>query len=314
MAEVATEEGTLPLPDGVELYTKTWKPSLPVKTRLVFIHGFSDHCNFYAELFPALAQHGIKVYSFDQRGWGRSARTSAQKGRTGPTSQVMQDMTSFIQNLPADEKDIPLMLMGHSMGGAQVLTYAATGPKDVLSTIRGFLVEAPYIALDPASAPWKITVATGRLAGKVFPNVQMVQKLDASKVCRDPDVCKAWDADPLCHDTGTLQGMAGMLDRGADLDQRKVVVKEGAGEGGKTRFWVGHGTADAVCAFEACRKWFESVQVQDKQMEVYDGWYHKLHSEPGEDKVRFANDVTKWILDRSGPLKSLDLRGGRSQL
>ena len=26
-----------------------------------------------------------------------------------------------------------------------------------------------------------------------------------------------------------------------------------------------------------------------------------VHAEPGEDKITFANDVAKWILDRAGP-------------
>lgn len=26
-----------------------------------------------------------------------------------------------------------------------------------------------------------------------------------------------------------------------------------------------------------------------------------VHAEPGEDKITFANDVAKWVLDRAGP-------------
>ena len=263
------------------------------------IHGFSDHCNFYDALFHPLAAQGITVHSFDQRGWGRSAQNQAQRGLTGPTSQVLADITTFINSLP-DDKDVPLFLMGHSMGGAEVLVYAATGPNEVVSKIRGFLVESPFIALSPDARPWKTTVVLGRLAGKLLPHRQMLQKLDSSKICRDPDVCKQWLDDPLCHDTGTLEGLAGMLDRAAELEDGKVVLKNDRGEGDRTRLWVSHGTADGVCDYNACRKWYEGVKVADKEMQVYEGWYHKLHAEPGQDKVRYANDVAKWILDRSG--------------
>jgi acylglycerol lipase len=54
---------------------------------------------------------------------------------------------------------------------------------------------------------------------------------------------------------------------------------------------------------------FERVKAEDRELRVYEGWFHQLHAEKGEDKVKYANDVVKWILDRSGPLE-----GERSRL
>lgn len=322
---VDTLDGWLTTPDGVQLYTKTWKPA-EVKARLVFLHGFSDHCNFYPALFTTLAENGIKVYSLDQStlllyhmvcsppthsantppagGWGRSVRLPKQKGQTGSNEQVMTDITTFIQSLPSDET-APLFLMGHSMGGGETLVYASTGPKHVVSRIRGFLLESPLIGLGKDATPFKITVALGRLAARIAPTMTMVQKLDASKLCRDPAVCKAWVDDDLCHDTASLAGLAGLLDRTGNLNEGRIVLAEGIGEGGKTRVWIGHGSADQICDFDASRRWFDRIQVEDKEFQAYDGWYHKLHSEPNGDGERFAGDVVRWILNRSGPLETV---------
>lgn len=43
----------------------------------------------------------------------------------------------------------------------------------------------------------------------------------------------------------------------------------------------------------------ERIPVQDKTFRVYEGYYHKLHAEPGEDKLTFARDVGDWVLARS---------------
>jgi acylglycerol lipase len=298
MASTDTEEGWLALPDGLKLYTKTWKPNGALKARLVFLHGFSDHCNWYPELFPALAERGIKVYSFDQRGWGRSVHEPRQKGDTGGTPQVNADITSFIRSLPSDDHNTPLFLMGHSMGGGETMVYAATGPNDVVGKIRGFLLESPLIALADSLKPWKATVILGNLASKIAPRATMVRKLDPSSMCRDPVVCQKWLDDPLNHDTATLETLAAITQRSTDLEDGKILVKEGLGEGGSTRLWVGHGTVDRACSFDATRKWYETLKLEDKEFRVYEGWYHKLHSEPGEDQIVFANDVAKWILDR----------------
>ncbi len=243
VAQVRSEEGWLGTPDGLMLYTKTWTPdwtppSKP-KARLVFLHGFSDHCNTYGHLYNALAQQGIKVYSFDQRGWGRSVHERFQRGLTGPNEQVMADITTFFQSLPKDEESIPLFMMGHSMGGGETIMYAANGPPEILSHIRGFLLDAPLIEM--VSKPWKATVVLGKLAGRIMPHATMMQKLDPSAMSRDPAVCNAWKDDPLCHDTGTLEGLAGLLDRSAAIAEGRTVLREGIGYGGKTSLWLGHG-------------------------------------------------------------------------
>ncbi|KAK3675365.1 hypothetical protein LTR78_004875 [Recurvomyces mirabilis] len=301
MAAPPPEEGSFTTTDGEKLYTKTWR-AIPeaVKARLVFIHGFSDHCNNYEDLFSAVAENGITVYSFDQRGWGRSVDKPAKKGLTGPTSLVLSDITDFIKQLPIDDSQSPLFLMGHSMGGAEVVHYIASGPTEILSSIRGFLLESPFISVHPSTRPSSITVTLGRLAGRILPHRQMVNKLDPKKICRDPVACQAYADDPLCHDTGTLEGLAGMLDRADELQHGRAVVKEGMGECGKTRLWCGHGTSDMICDYETCRKWYDGVEIEDKEMRVYEGWYHRLHAEPGEDKVKFLGDMTKWIFDRCG--------------
>ncbi|KAF2837974.1 alpha/beta-hydrolase [Patellaria atrata CBS 101060] len=294
---MSTEEGWHTVDDGAKLYTKTWKAS-DEKARLVFVHGFSDHCNAYYNFFPTLSAKGITVYAFDQRGWGRSVIKSSQKGLTGPTTRVLADITSLIR--PLTPSPVPLFLMGHSMGGAEVLTWMSQGPADVKKHIRGYLAETPFIAIHPSTRPLKMTVVLGRLAGKVLPRKQMVQVIDAKFVSRDSAVQKAFAEDRLCHDTGTLEGLAGMLDRAADLENGKVKISEGAGEGGITRLWVGHGTEDKVCSYGAAKEFFDTVTVKDKEFKTYPGWYHKLHAEPGEDSITFANDIAKWILDRSG--------------
>ncbi|KAI9707481.1 MAG: hypothetical protein M1836_000442 [Candelina mexicana] len=293
-----TEDGWHSLDDGFEVFTTTWKPTGETLAKMVFLHGFSDHSHRYYSFFPTLASRGIEVLSFDQRGWGRSVTKPSQRGLTGPTSLVMSDITSVLSaQLPSP---VPLFLMGHSMGGGECLTYACTGPPHILSHIRGYLAESPLIALHPAAEPLKLTVTAGRLAARVMPHYHMVQKLNAKNLCRDPQVAADWVNDELCHDTGTLEGLAGMLDRGIDLNSGKLTLKESAGEGGHAKVWVGHGTADLVTHCGASRKWVEALEVQDKEFKAYDGFYHVLHAEPGEDQMRFAKDVGDWILARSG--------------
>lgn len=207
------------------------------------------------------------------RGWGKSVLKPSERGHTGPTTQVFEDITSFISTLIPSP--VPLFLMGHSMGGQEVLCYAAQGPKEVLSNIRGFLIEAPFVDFNTKSKPNSLTVFFGRLAGKLLPHRQMVNKLDANLISRDPEVNKAYEADELCHDTGTLEGLAAMLDRTGSLSGGKVDIPDDVGEGGVTRIWFAHGDADGVCDYAATKRLADNLKIKDKEFKTYAGYFHK---------------------------------------
>ena len=116
-----------------------------------------------------------RVHAFDQRGWGRSVQTRSQRGLTGPTVMVISDISSVVESLLATAAlmSVPLFLMGHSMGGAEVIQWAARGPSDIRSQIRGYVVESPYLALHPSAQPSRMTVRVGRLAAKLLPKRQL---------------------------------------------------------------------------------------------------------------------------------------------
>ena len=164
-----------------------------------------------------------------------------------------------------------MFLMGHSMGGAQVLQYAARGPIEVRRQLRGYLAESPFIAFHRDGQPPRLKVLAGRVAARFLPRQQLVQKLDAKAMSRDPSVCEAYAKDGLCHDTGTLEGLAGLLRRAEELDNGEITIEDGEG----VKIWVGHGTGDRVCSFEATESLMARLPVKDKKFKIYDGWFHK---------------------------------------
>lgn len=260
------------------------------------IHGFSDHINRYYELFPDLAARGIEVHGFDQRGWGRSVHKDSEKGLTGPTSLVISDIVSFIKTqLPSP---IPVFVMGHSMGGGEALTLASDPQyEDVVKEIRGWVLESPFIAFPKGFEPSKVVEFFGRLVGKILPNKQRWSGLPPEDLTRDPEVVKSLKDDKLCHDIGTYEGLAGMLDRTAALNEGKTKLNKEV-----KSLWLGHGTVDKGTSYEGSKKWFErQTQLEDKTFKSYEGWYHQLHADLPDDRSIFAKDVGDWILARIGP-------------
>ena len=276
---------------------------------LAFVRSDTLLGNAYYDFFPNLAaNYSIAVHSFDQRGWGRTVQQRREKGLTGPTTTVLADIRAFCTSLTSGKGDyqgnaLPLFLMGHSMGGAEALHFMLTeAPRPVaygppVATIQGLLLESPYIALHPNSQRSAFTVWAGKLAARVAPSKQMLQKLDGTYMSRDPQARKDWEEDKLCHDTGTLEGLAGMLQRAAEL----MALGEGKAVKGLKLdpgcpVWLGHGSGDGAASYDASKRLFEALQVEDKTFKTYAGAYHKLHAEPEGVKEQFVRDVGEWIL------------------
>jgi acetyl esterase/lipase len=221
---------------------------------------------------------------------------------------VLDDITSFLKTvIPCP---IPLFLMGHSMGGGEVLCYAATGPAEVRKHIRGYLLEAPFVDFSPASKPSFVTVFFGRLAGKILPHHQMVNKLDVKLVSRDPAVQKQMEADDLCHDTGTLEGLAGLLDRTGELASGKIKIGDGAGEGGVTRIWIAHGDKDGITNYHASKALAERIEAQDKEFKTYEGYFHRREY----DVMAFCMRTADFCSTRRAASREGKIHGRRCEL
>lgn len=254
------------------------------------VHGFSDHIGRYYDFFPTLARAGIAVYGFDQRGWGRSVKKPAERGLTGPTSTVTADIAAFIRSqLPSE---VPVFVLGHSMGGGEVATLASDSAyAELVAQVRGWILESPFIGFTPTEEPSWLLVFSGRLAGKVLPHMHLTRPIPPEHVVRDAQVQQSIRDDALMHDTGTLEGLASMLDRTDVLSKGKSRLLP------QVRSLVlMHGDGDLVCSFDKAKAWFDRQSLEDGTFKRYEGFYHQLHADPG--KETFYQDVVDWILAR----------------
>ncbi|OTB05265.1 hypothetical protein M426DRAFT_320080 [Hypoxylon sp. CI-4A] len=322
MGDIKVVEGTFQI-DDVNLYTKSWLPNDTPIAKLIVIHGFSDHINRYDDFSRSLARRGIEVHGFDQRGWGRSVRKPSDKGRSGPTATVLSDMAAFLRSkLPppspspsssssspsasGETNSPPVFVLGHSMGGGQILTFASTPEHEgLVSQVRGWIAVAPFLGFAPAVQPSWLTVASGRLAAHVLPHFQLHRPVPPEHLSRDPAVRASIAEDPLMHNTGTLEGFAGMIDRAESLSGGKLSVLR---RPAVKSLFLAHGTADMVASFPAVKDWWarQGPQIEDARAKWYDGFVHELHLDLGRNE--FYRDVADWIDERSGAGGSVDVR------
>ena len=97
--------------DGTELYYRDWGTGKPV----VLIHGWPLNSDMWEKQSTFLAQHGLRVITYDRRGYGRSGH---------PWNGY--DYETFAADLSAVMETLDLQgatLVGFSMGGGEVVRY-----------------------------------------------------------------------------------------------------------------------------------------------------------------------------------------------
>ena len=111
----------LPTKRGLLSYTREGASDAPA---IILVHGFSTPKFVWEQVTPFLLGAGYQVITYDHFGRGFSDRPA------GPyDSALYQDERSSL--FAGLELATPLTLVGYSMGGANVIDYAASHPEQI---------------------------------------------------------------------------------------------------------------------------------------------------------------------------------------
>jgi len=92
-------------------------------------HGLAEHSARYARFAAALNRAGLATYAHDHRGHGTTRAPDAPLGRfaaTGGASKVVADVDTVQRQIAEEYPGVPLILLGHSMGGIIALNAVMT--------------------------------------------------------------------------------------------------------------------------------------------------------------------------------------------
>ena len=128
-------EFTFPSSDGkTDLHAVDWVPDSPVRAVLQISHGVSEYILRYQALASFLTERGIAVAGHDHLGHGTSVSPGAPRLYFGPRGSwdlVEADLFARHQLVRQNFPDVPVFLMGHSMGSFLTRTYLIRYPGTV---------------------------------------------------------------------------------------------------------------------------------------------------------------------------------------
>jgi acylglycerol lipase len=261
---------------GLELYWQGWLPEdTPPRAVVVLAHGASEHSGRYAWTAEKLAERGYALYAIDHRGHGKSEGDRAVIDRM---RHAVEDLDTLVEKVQASHAGLPLVLLGHSMGGAVALSYTLEH-EDRLDAL---VLSAPLAALEAASP---VTRAVGRVLSAVAPSLG-VFAIDSTAVSRDPQVVADYDADPLNYH-GRLPARTV-----AELSSAIDGFPEGV-ERFRLPMFVMHGTADRLTPIAGSEMVIDRAGSADKTFKRYDDLYHELLNEPERQQV--LDEIADWL-------------------
>lgn len=252
---------------GTELI-REWLPEGDPRATIVLVHGIAEHSGRYERTGGLLAEAGFHVRSFDVIGHGAS----------GGNRVDIDDWNRFHDQIEAHmewarERAVPIILMGHSMGGLLALGYTLDGrdEPDLL------VVSAPALG---GGATWQRALAG--TAAKIAPTLSMPQNVKGEHLSRDPDVAAAYFADPLVHTKATTRFGKAMFDAMDEAIAR-------AGDMGVPTL-VLHGGADSLVPPQSTAF---LADVPNYERTLYPELRHEILNEPEGPEV--VAEIIDWI-------------------
>lgn len=269
MSDISSVSDLVESRDGLTQLQRRWAAPTP-KAALLLVHGIGEHSGRYEHVGSAFAAKGIDTVAFDNRGFGQSGGRRA-------FVESFDDYLDDIEPILVERRElgVPVVLMGHSLGGLIVSSYlVGDRPAPDLAVLSSPALLAEVPAWQRIAAP---------VIGRVAPTLFIPAKIDGKILSRDVAVQEAYVNDPLVI-AGATAGLGHeifttMASTMAAIRQITVPT------------YVLHGDSDELVPPAASAP---LEQLENVTRVMWPGLRHECMNEPEKDQV--IAGIADWIL------------------
>ncbi|NBQ87709.1 MAG: alpha/beta hydrolase [Betaproteobacteria bacterium] len=271
----------LQAPGGAALAIYDWgAPSdAALRGTVLLVHGLGEHMGRYADVAHTLRAAGWHVWGHDHHGHGRS---DGLRGALPAASTLLDDLGRVIDH--ARERATasrPLVLVGHSMGGAVV----AQAVMQRLRPIDAVVMSSPALAAHTnALQRWLL-----RWLPRVAPQLRIGNGLQVEGISRDPVVVQRYRDDPLVHDRMGCALAAWIVASG-----QRAVTQAHAWDTPTLLLYAGADRLVDPAGSDAFARAAPATLVHSHR---YDALYHEIFNEPEREEV--LAELVRWLAEAS---------------
>ncbi len=270
-------DSRLPLRDGTDLALRTWHPAASPVGTIVIAHGLGEHAGRYQQLADDFTSAGYIVRAADHRGHG----TSPGARGAMPAAESMRNDVLDALAVARESSPGPLILLGHSMGGAMAAWAIAYQP----TAADALILSSPALLAD-LSPVQKVLMHTMR---RLAPDLAIGNGLDARYISHDRAVVAAYTSDPLVHDRITSRLAHAIMIAGETV--------RAAAPGWTTPTLLLYAGADHFVNPRGSQEFASAAPASVVTARRFDALYHEIFNETARDEP--VNAVLDWLRTRA---------------
>jgi alpha-beta hydrolase superfamily lysophospholipase len=151
--------------------------------------------------------------------------------------------------------------------------------------LAGVVLTSPFLGLALKVNPVK--EGLGRMMSRVIPKLGLPSGLKGSDVCRDPELQKLYDTDPLNNKNATARWFT---------EAMKAIDRVHARAGEIERpILLLYGGSDKVASADATDQFASKLRSKDKTIERLTDHYHEVVNELPEVRGKVIDRIAAWL-------------------
>lgn len=274
--------------DGASLPLRHWSPDTEPHAVIIALHGFNDYSQFFDLPGEYFSKQGIACFAYDQRGFGAAPR----RGLWAGSEAYAKDVQVFARLVKQRYPNLPLYLLGESMGGAVVIT--AMSQKN-MPEVSGIILSAPALWAR-STMPWYQTGLLWTLAHSL-PWLTLTGSSTGVMASDNIEMLRAMSRDPLIIKETRVETVYGLTDLMDDaFDSAKSL---------RGNVLMLYGEKDEIIPKEPTLSFLQqmlSTDKAEKTVAIYQHGYHMLLRDI--EAPTTLKDIATWINTGSGNLPS----------
>jgi len=264
--------------DGLSIYAQSWFPDAEVNGIVIIVHGYAEHSGRYSHVATTIVSAGYGAYALDHRGHGHS---EGLRAHFDSMEEPIADLEQFFQDIQARHPDLPIFLLGHSMGSVIALSITLRHQ----DRISGLILSG--IPLDSEKTIPGVARSLGNFVRNFAPKMPLFPAVSADTISSDPKTIRQYNEDPLVYRGAWRVGLAGeILDTSEALRGRVQELT--------LPLLVLHGEQDEISPVSGAKYVYENAASTDKTIHKYPGMRHEVFNELDRGKV--LDELKRWLL------------------
>lgn len=256
---------------GVRLHLHAWHSTDVADKVVVIVHGMGGHGDYYNASFAPFFSH-TQIYAPDLQGHGLS---EGIRGDIETFEHFQADIAATMRWVRQRHPNLPIFLLGESMGTSIALTYAAHAQADERPDYLVLVacVIAPSVMPRPAEVARTLYFLVRDRKRSVIPITGREEQ-----GVRDPEFIKVLKSDILFNRKVSVRFLTSMtlhMRRAARLHHKLTLP-----------VFMAVGGRDITISHRSTKAFFKRIAAVDKELHYFPDAFHALLNDPDAPLVR----------------------------